>query len=202
MSSITAGRVKNLEALMPALRPVRGLDRDGRGGARAPQGQDRHRLCGAGLLCAVPKPCMNGWGRRFMNITPAGKVLPCHAAETIPNLHFDSVREKPLAEIWAQVLGLRGLPRHRLDAGALPELRPARDRLGRLPLPGDGPDRIGGGSRSRLRALALACEAAQHGGSGVACRRTRISVSPHHAARRSSTADAAKTSGTAEPVVG
>src|SRR6516162_4874188 len=29
-----------------------------------------------------PKACMGGWGRRFLNITPAGKVLPCHAAET------------------------------------------------------------------------------------------------------------------------
>jgi pyrroloquinoline quinone biosynthesis protein E len=45
---------------------------------------------------------MNGWGQRFMNITPAGKVLPCHAAETIPNLKFDSVREHPLSEIWAK----------------------------------------------------------------------------------------------------
>lgn len=50
----------------------------------------------------VPKACMNGWGRRFMNVTPSGKVLPCHAAETIPNLEFDSVRERPLAEIWAK----------------------------------------------------------------------------------------------------
>ena len=50
----------------------------------------------------VPKACMNGWGQRFMNITPAGKVLPCHAAETIPNLNFDSVRDRPLAEIWAK----------------------------------------------------------------------------------------------------
>jgi pyrroloquinoline quinone biosynthesis protein E len=50
----------------------------------------------------VPKACMNGWGQRFMNVTPAGKVLPCHAAETIPNLKFDSVREKSLAEIWAK----------------------------------------------------------------------------------------------------
>ena len=31
-----------------------------------------------------PKACMGGWGRRFLNVTPAGKVLPCHAAETIP----------------------------------------------------------------------------------------------------------------------
>jgi len=50
----------------------------------------------------VPKACMNGWGQRFMNITPSGKVLPCHAAETIPELTFDSIRERPLAEIWAK----------------------------------------------------------------------------------------------------
>lgn len=47
-----------------------------------------------------PKPCMGGWGRRFLNISPSGKVLPCHAAETIPGLTFDNVEEKPLKEIW------------------------------------------------------------------------------------------------------
>ena len=47
-----------------------------------------------------PKSCMGGWARRFMNVTPAGKVLPCHAAETIPGLAFDNVRERPLADIW------------------------------------------------------------------------------------------------------
>jgi pyrroloquinoline quinone biosynthesis protein E len=47
-----------------------------------------------------PKPCMGGWGRGSMNITPAGKVLPCHAAESIPGLQFDNVREKSLSEIW------------------------------------------------------------------------------------------------------
>ena len=35
-----------------------------------------------------------------MNITPSGKALPCHAAETIPGLVFDNVRDKPLAQIW------------------------------------------------------------------------------------------------------
>ncbi len=49
-----------------------------------------------------PKACMNGWGRRFLNITPSGRVLPCHAAETIPGLQFQSVKELPLAEIWHQ----------------------------------------------------------------------------------------------------
>jgi PqqA peptide cyclase len=48
----------------------------------------------------TPKPCMGGWGRKSLNVTPGGKVLPCHAAETIPNLEFWSVRNRSLAEIW------------------------------------------------------------------------------------------------------
>jgi pyrroloquinoline quinone biosynthesis protein E len=47
-----------------------------------------------------PKPCVGGWGRRSLNVTPSGKVLPCHAAETIPGLVFWSVREHALADIW------------------------------------------------------------------------------------------------------
>ncbi|HSR82170.1 MAG TPA: pyrroloquinoline quinone biosynthesis protein PqqE [Hyphomicrobiaceae bacterium] len=47
-----------------------------------------------------PKPCMGGWGRGSINITPSGKALPCHAAETIPGLLFDNVRDKRLADIW------------------------------------------------------------------------------------------------------
>ncbi|MEX0814963.1 MAG: pyrroloquinoline quinone biosynthesis protein PqqE [Dongiaceae bacterium] len=47
-----------------------------------------------------PKACMGGWGRQFLNISPSGKVLPCHAAETIAGFTFDSVRERSLADIW------------------------------------------------------------------------------------------------------
>lgn len=47
-----------------------------------------------------PKACVGGWGRRSINVTPSGRVLPCHAAETIPNLEFWSVRDHPLADIW------------------------------------------------------------------------------------------------------
>ena len=47
-----------------------------------------------------PKACMGGWGRRFLNVTPGGKVLPCHAAESIPGLVFENVRDRPLDEIW------------------------------------------------------------------------------------------------------
>ncbi len=49
-----------------------------------------------------PKACMGGWGRRFLNVSPAGKVLPCHAAESIPGLRFDSVTDRALAHIWAE----------------------------------------------------------------------------------------------------
>lgn len=49
-----------------------------------------------------PKACMGGWGRVGLNVAPDGKVLPCHAAETIPSLSFDNVRDKGLTEIWYQ----------------------------------------------------------------------------------------------------
>jgi pyrroloquinoline quinone biosynthesis protein E len=48
-----------------------------------------------------PKPCLGGWARRSLNVTPAGKVLPCPAAESITGLEFWNVRERSLAEIWA-----------------------------------------------------------------------------------------------------
>jgi pyrroloquinoline quinone biosynthesis protein E len=47
-----------------------------------------------------PKACVGGWGRRSLNVTPSGKVLPCHAAESIPNLDFWNVREHTLQDIW------------------------------------------------------------------------------------------------------
>jgi len=47
-----------------------------------------------------PKPCMGGWGRRFMVVTPAGLALPCHAAASIPGLSFESVVDKSLEDVW------------------------------------------------------------------------------------------------------
>jgi pyrroloquinoline quinone biosynthesis protein E len=49
---------------------------------------------------ARPKACMSGWGRRFINISPSGRALPCHAAETLPEITFPSVRDMSLAAIW------------------------------------------------------------------------------------------------------
>ncbi len=47
-----------------------------------------------------PKACMGGWGRVGLNITPSGKVLPCHAAETIKFLQFENVQNTSLSSIW------------------------------------------------------------------------------------------------------
>src|SRR6201993_3354857 len=47
-----------------------------------------------------PKPCMGGWGRKLMLITPTGQALPCHAAQIIPGLQFENVMDRSLREIW------------------------------------------------------------------------------------------------------
>jgi pyrroloquinoline quinone biosynthesis protein E len=48
----------------------------------------------------LPKPCVDGWGRRFIVVTPDGLALPCHAAHTLPGLVFERVQDRPLDEIW------------------------------------------------------------------------------------------------------
>jgi pyrroloquinoline quinone biosynthesis protein E len=73
--------------------------------------RDRHR--GRIVIDAVvpdyharyPKPCTGGWARRSLNVTPSGKVLPCHAAESITGLEFWNVREHSLAAIWTSSPG-------------------------------------------------------------------------------------------------
>ena len=47
-----------------------------------------------------PKPCMGGWGRKLMLVTPTGDALPCHAAQIIPGMKFENVKERRLREIW------------------------------------------------------------------------------------------------------
>lgn len=49
----------------------------------------------------TPKACMDGWARRFVHVAPDGRVLPCHAAASLPHLRFESVKDRALADIWA-----------------------------------------------------------------------------------------------------
>ena len=46
-----------------------------------------------------PKPCMGGWGKNQLTVTPNGNVLPCPAAHTL-ELPRATVRERSLAWIW------------------------------------------------------------------------------------------------------
>jgi pyrroloquinoline quinone biosynthesis protein E len=57
-----------------------------------------------------PRACMDGWARRFIVVSPDGRVLPCQAAHTIRGLRFDDVRSGALAAIWE---GSPGLARFR-----------------------------------------------------------------------------------------
>jgi pyrroloquinoline quinone biosynthesis protein E len=52
-----------------------------------------------------PKACMDGWGRRFILVSPDGLVLPCHVAHTLPGITFDNVRAHSLEEIWRESPG-------------------------------------------------------------------------------------------------
>ena len=54
-----------------------------------------------------PKPCVGGWGRKLMLVSPDGSVLPCHAANVIPGMRFDNVQEKSLREIWENSTAFR-----------------------------------------------------------------------------------------------
>jgi pyrroloquinoline quinone biosynthesis protein E len=92
--------LKNRSALMPT------RDQVDRAVAEVEELRRRHH--GRIVIDAVvpdyharfPKPCVGGWGRRSLNVTPSGKVLPCHAAESIPGLEFWNVRDRSLSEIW------------------------------------------------------------------------------------------------------
>ena len=92
--------IKNRRALLPSRKQIEA--------ANAIVVEAEKRLKGILLIDYVPpdyyarrpKACMGGWGNQFMNVSPSGKVLPCHAAETIPDLHFDNIRERSLVDIW------------------------------------------------------------------------------------------------------
>jgi len=50
-----------------------------------------------------PKPCLNGWGQRYLTVNPNGDVLPCPTASSaIPDLHFENVRARALDWIWRE----------------------------------------------------------------------------------------------------
>lgn len=93
---------RNRTALLPTLEQVR----------HAEQTASRHAARLAGRMQVIyvlpdyyeqrPKPCLHGWASRSLTVNPRGDVLPCQAANSIPDLSFDNVRAHSLAWIWRE----------------------------------------------------------------------------------------------------
>ncbi|ABD08115.1 Coenzyme PQQ biosynthesis protein E [Rhodopseudomonas palustris HaA2] len=93
--------LKNRAALMPTLQQIDDCTAIVEAAQSRLKGQLAIDYVVPDYYALRPKTCMGGWGRQFFNISPSGKVLPCHAAETITGLAFDSVRGgASIAEIW------------------------------------------------------------------------------------------------------
>ena len=110
---------------------------------------------------AIPKPCVGGWGRRSLNVTPCGQGAALPRGGIDPRSRV-LVRARSFAcRYLDEFAGLQRLPRHRLDEGAVRELRAARDRFRRLPLPGLRAHRRCRGDRPGLSPLAATMRASR-----------------------------------------
>jgi pyrroloquinoline quinone biosynthesis protein E len=103
-----------------------------------------------------PKPCMGGLGARTLVIDPSGRVLPCHAAASLPGLEFWNVAHRSLREAWEDSPGMNAF---RGEEWMQPPCRSCPERF-----------RDQGGCR--CQAFALTGDAAA---TDPAC-----SLSPHH----------------------
>jgi pyrroloquinoline quinone biosynthesis protein E len=86
---------KNFGALLPTREQARKAAAVVAEARRALAGRLAFDFVPTDLYASYPKACMGGWGRIGLNIAPDGKVLPCHAAESIPSLTFENVRDRP-----------------------------------------------------------------------------------------------------------
>jgi PqqA peptide cyclase len=110
--AVGAGRVKiahvqyhgwalpNRDALLPSREDVNLVTEEVEAAQQRLKGRLVIDYVAPDYLALRPKACMGGWGRRFRTITPAGRALPRHVAESLPGIEFPSVREQPLAQIW------------------------------------------------------------------------------------------------------
>nr|WP_069803493.1 pyrroloquinoline quinone biosynthesis protein PqqE [Thermogemmatispora onikobensis] len=92
----------NKAALLPTKAQVQQAERIARAAQERLRGRMEIIYIWPDYYAERPKPCLYGWGRRYLTVTPDGAVLPCQTARVIPNLHFENVRQHPLAWIWQQ----------------------------------------------------------------------------------------------------
>lgn len=92
--------LRNRQALLPSRAQVDEAARAARHAQEALRGRMEILYVLPDYFGQRPKPCMNGWGRRYLTVTPDGDVLPCPTAREIPSLTFENVRRRSLREIW------------------------------------------------------------------------------------------------------
>ncbi|MCI4662464.1 MAG: pyrroloquinoline quinone biosynthesis protein PqqE [Neomegalonema sp.] len=91
---------RNKAALMPTRAQVEAANRSVAAARERLKGRLVIDYVPADYYARFPKPCMGGWGRVGLVVTPDGTVMPCHAAHTIPHLRFENAKDTPLAQIW------------------------------------------------------------------------------------------------------
>jgi pyrroloquinoline quinone biosynthesis protein E len=92
--------LRNRDWLLPTTKQVRVADAVVHAAARRLAGRMQIDYVSPDLHTATPKPCMGGWGRRQLTVTPNGDVLPCPVANLLPDLPIDNVRHRTLRAIW------------------------------------------------------------------------------------------------------
>jgi len=90
----------NRQALMPTRRQLELCVETLKQAEERLRGKTRVVFVVPDYYAKYPKPCVGGWGRKLMLVSPNGDVLPCHAANVIPGMQFENVKEKSLREIW------------------------------------------------------------------------------------------------------
>lgn len=91
---------RNRGALMPTTEQVRHAEEVVAGARERLRGELEIVYVRPDYFDDFPKPCMNGWGSRFITVTPNGDALPCPAAAGITTMTFENVRRRALREIW------------------------------------------------------------------------------------------------------
>jgi pyrroloquinoline quinone biosynthesis protein E len=90
----------NREALLPTRRQLEFCVEKLKEADERLKGKTRVVFVVPDYYAKFPKPCVGGWGRKLMLVSPDGAVLPCHAAGVIPDMQFENVKDKSLREIW------------------------------------------------------------------------------------------------------
>ena len=92
--------LKNLAALLPTREQTEMVKREVAEASVRLRGTLAFDFVPPDYYADYPKACMGGWGSAGLNVAPDGAVLPCHAAQTIPGLRFDTVQTRSLRDIW------------------------------------------------------------------------------------------------------